>query len=61
MKNLKKVAKKAITQLVDPLEPNPYGWPPACTFVMYEPERPMLEKSGEEKSTINRILAGAEE
>lgn len=52
MKNLKKVVKKAITQLVDPLEPNPFGWPPSCTFVMYEPERPMFEKSNEENAQL---------
>lgn len=44
MKTLKEAAKKVITQYIDPLDPFSIGWPPACTALLYQPERPVSLK-----------------
>ena len=44
MKDFKSVAKQVITQFVDPTNVNPFGWPPSCSAILYEPERPNTEQ-----------------
>lgn len=51
MKDFKSVAKQVIAQFIDPTNVNPFGWPPSCSAILYEPERPNIEqedKTGEE-------------
>lgn len=42
MKSLKNITKKVIAQIVEPTIINPYGWPPTCSSILYEPERPTV-------------------
>lgn len=51
MSELKNAAKKAILQFIDPLDPTSYGWPPACTAIFYQPERPTMEVISEDHKT----------
>lgn len=45
MKELKSIAKKVINSLVDAPQPDSFGWPPVCGFILYQPERPVAEAS----------------
>lgn len=44
MKTLKSIAKNTIIDYIDPMEPISYGWPPSCTALLYQPERPAAVK-----------------
>lgn len=52
MKKLDKFVKKAIEDILYP-EPFSYGWPPTCTGVFYQPERPVAPKSLPAEDTIS--------
>lgn len=47
MNTLKKISKKLVTQYIDPHGPFHIGWPPACTALLYQPERPASIKAKE--------------
>ena len=35
--------------------PNPFGWPPTCSMIIYQPERPVTKYEDEEYAkSINR-------
>ena len=53
MKNLKEVTKKLISQYVDPSYPEDFGWPPTCSAVLYQPERPVMIKA-ETQDSVSR-------
>lgn len=50
MKDLKTIAKKAINNFVEAPYPDSYGWPPACSYILYQPERPVMENSTQDNS-----------
>lgn len=47
MKEFKDLAKKAINLVIDPSYPDPYGWPPTCAALLYQPERPVYIKDAD--------------
>jgi len=47
---MKKTDKLAAKILNDIMYPEDYGWPPTCSGVFYQPERPMTTKLQESDS-----------
>lgn len=50
MKNMKELTKKLISQYIDPSYPEDFGWPPTCTSILYQPERPVMTKPNQQES-----------
>lgn len=41
---MKKTDKRIKSLLEDIMYPDPYGWPPVCSALLYQPERPVVLK-----------------
>ncbi len=41
---MKKTDNRIASLLEDIMYPDPYGWPPVCTGLLYQPERPVMLK-----------------
>ncbi len=54
MKKLDKFVKKAIEDILYP-DPYGYGWPPTCTAILYQPERPIVCKHSTKESEPEKV------
>lgn len=46
-RKIKEQAKKAIQTISSPQGPVPFGWPPVCTGLFYQPDRPYIKLNPE--------------
>ena len=55
MKEQQKITTKIMSTLVSRMiDRDTYEWPPKCSFITYQPQRPAREVSAESKKSDNK-------